>query len=299
MEQIYFRKVEEVLQNFPSEWSRNYFTNKYNVKINYEEPISKNLSGSYDHDASIITIYSDEAFPHELFHMAFRDENKISKRIWKDLDIYFGNGMSFIKYQNGEKSFYNRGITEGMAEYLSRKCSSETGHKLEYFFVDLLISIYGEEILKYPLQNDPVGLLADERFFNIIDFSKKLDLLHFCQEEILLVINFKSTFEKILKTEKKEEVYHIMEMIDTNRKNYKTSIVSLFESIIEEYKNSQNPIIDKDTFIKKLEEIFNNHEYNIAFGFDDNDYSVRNEITKIINEFQKDKKLKLIKKSKK
>jgi len=72
-----------------------------------------------------------------------------------------------------------------------------------------------------------------------------------------------------------------------NRKSYKTSIPALFESIIEEYIHCQSPMIDKEDFVKKMEDIFKNPSYLIAFGFDDNDYSLKEEVTKIIGEFKK------------
>lgn len=295
MEQVYFKKVEEVLQNFPSEWSKNYYANKKNLKINYEEAFSKNFSGSYDHDTNMITIFSKDALPHELFHMAFRDEEKISKKIIENSDFYYANGVSFFRYQNDEKIFYNKGLTEGMTEYLSRKCSFEEGHSFEYFFTNLLISIYGEEVLKYSFQNDPIGLLIDERFSDIFYFLKQLDLLAFCVDEIIFVSNFKSTLENVLKTGKEKVAQQIMEMIDTNRKNYKTSIVSLFESIIEEYIHCQSPMIDKDSLIQKLEEFFKEPSYLTAFSFDDSEYSVKEEVTRIIQEF-KNQDLKRLKK---
>jgi len=107
----YFEIVESVLKNFPSEYSKNYYANKANITITVEEPINKMIGGYYIHDINYIIIYNQECLPHELFHMSFRDKNKIDKKIWDDVDLYYENGVSY-RYKN---KVCHKCLTEGFA----------------------------------------------------------------------------------------------------------------------------------------------------------------------------------------
>lgn len=293
----YFEMVENVLQSFPVEYSKNYFTNKENLRIEYKEEGIGSLGAIYDHNENYIHIYKTDSLVHELFHMSFRDKDKVNQRIFENKDIFYDNGIVVKKYHNNKIIRFNKGITEGFAEYLSRKCSKTTGTDLPYYFVDLLISIYGEDILKYPLLNDPIGFLSDKRFYDIINFSKWLDNLDNCINNILITNVYRDNLEEIFKKIDKEEVQKILKNIGDNMLLYKKSITSLFELIMNEYKNCVNPNISKEEIIQRIEKFLIDSNYNIAFGFDNSEYSVIERITELIEGMKKNKKIIKTKKS--
>lgn len=282
----YYKKVENILENFPLEYRKNYIDNKKTVIIKHKKEIWKSIGGSYDNDTNTITIYKEKSYPHELFHMAFRDSKKVGKKIWEDYEIYYENGISYSKYENNTKVCYNQGLTEGFAEYLSRKCCENKGQNFNYFFTDLLISIYGEDILKYPLQNDPKGLFLDDRFVDMFEFSKNLDRLDEAIDIIQLLANCKETFEKIFKVNDKKDIQEFRGILKRTKQKFKSSPILLFKSIINEYKHCLNPKINKENFTNKLEAFLSESEYSVAFTFDNDKYSVKEEITKIINKFK-------------
>lgn len=283
----HYKMVEGVLKEFPVECRRNYIMNKENVTIKKKrKPCWKNITGTYNNEKNEITIYQSSSLPHELFHMAFRDKEKVGKKLWEDKDMYYDNGVSYATYKNGMKLLHHQGLTEGFAEYLSRKCCDCRGQDINYFFVDLLISIYGEDILKYPLQNDPKGLLLDERFFDIFEFSRNLDGINDAEDIIQMIATRKETFEEILTSNNKEDILKFREIFIRTEQKFKFSHISLFKSIINEYEYCPNPMINRKDFTNKLETFLNDPAYKIAFGFDDNKCSVREKVTEIINEFK-------------
>lgn len=283
----YYTVVESVLKNYPKEYMSNYIKNKKTVKINYEESIVKTVTGSYDNELNEIFYSQEASLPHELFHMSFRDEEKVEKKIFEDSCKFYSNGVSFYEYIDGNKITYAEGVTEGFAEWLSKKCISGKGRILEAFFIDLLISIYGEEIIKYPLNNDPIGFIEDERFFDILNFIAVLDILCDAKDSISLMVSFKDIFEK--PPESKEEAKEIFFHIKRIRNRYKKSIIKLFQSIINEFINCKIPNINKQDFINKLLVFLNDSTYLIAFVFDDLECSVKNEVKSIIDNFSQNK----------
>jgi len=92
MEEV-FEKVENILRNYPSEFSKNYFDNKKTVKIKEEKQVIKNNCGYYDNDKNEIGYSNFETLPHELFHMAFRDKTKINKKIMPNGDMIINQGI--------------------------------------------------------------------------------------------------------------------------------------------------------------------------------------------------------------
>ena len=156
-----YKLVEDVLKDFPKEYRKNYEDNKQDVIIKKENTVINKHFGKYNHDENIITIYNEESLPYELFHMAFRDRNRLNQELFND-DFVYDNGV--IYYDVLKEQTNGAGLNEGFAEYLSRKCCSLKGHNLEYYFVNLLIQIYGEDILKYPLNNDSFKFYIDNRF---------------------------------------------------------------------------------------------------------------------------------------
>jgi len=291
MVQKYYKMVEKILQNYPEEWIKNYYINKQDLVIVFADEISELASGMYDNEKNTIKLCNIEALPHELFHMAFRDKTKINKKIMPNGDMYYGNGVSGKIIKDGKKMSVNKGMTEGYIGYLLKKCGIFKGKSFYYFFVDLLISIYGEEILKYPFLNDPIGLLEDERFNDIANFYTQFNKLKEYSDSIILVVNCKSSFDKLFESDDIEMQEKTIKTMETTMINFKKSIISLFEIIINEYKNCDKPNISKNEFIKKLEEFLKDFEYEAAFGFDDDEFSVKENTINIIDEFKNDKHL--------
>lgn len=286
--EYYFEIVEKVLKEFPLECSRNYYDNKDEVTIIEKEIIVDSLYGNYNNENNSINIYFEESLPHELFHMAFRDKRKVGKKVWPDDEVFYSNGVSFEKINDGHKIFYQQGLTEGFAEYLNRKCCNNYGQEFNYFFIDLLISIYGEEILKYPLQNNPKGFLLDERFYDIFSFSKSLDSLEESKQVIQLISSCKDTFEKILKIGTKGDCRSVLKIMDNTKENFRLSIISCFKNIINEYDNCKKPNIIREEFAKKMELFLLDSSYKMAFVFDDKKISVKDNVKILIDNFKKD-----------
>jgi len=278
MEEV-FEKVENILRNYPSEFSKNYFDNKKTVKIKEEKQVIKNNCGYYDNDKNEIGYSNFETLPHELFHMAFRCKDNLGNKIAEDIELYYGNGVSFIGYINDEPQYYHLALTEGFAEYLSRKCSIFKGHAFNYYFTNLLIFIYGEDILKYPFTNDPHGLIMDDRFFDIIEYSKQLEALYDATKAYNILDMTKDFFSDI---KDKEQLIFIYQR---TKSNYTSSIINLFKCIINEYINYPKNL-NKEQFIAMLEDFLENPDYDNAFAFDD-EYNVKDELISLINEFKK------------
>ena len=281
---IYFEKVESILSKFPISWQKNYYQNKRSLIIEYKKREIRTTSGCYDHQKNIITIYdkNNDASVHELFHMSFRDEKKVNCEI--NNGMFYGNGVALVNTIGEKQCLY--GLTEGFAEYLSRLThTTAKGHPLEYFFTDLLISIYGEEILEYPFNNDPLGLMKDTRFYHLSRFTKGLDKLFDCEKGFTLISYLKEDIEHTLQ-ENWEDGRQIIEFIEHNMKNYHQSIVDLFDSVIEEYLiNSQNNM-KKDLFVQKLSSFLTNSDYKIAFSFDDKEHILKKKIHSYIQLIQ-------------
>ena len=287
----YFTLVEEVLSNFPLECRKNYYENKKILKINMEETVCEKIYGDYDHDENIITLYRIEALPHELFHMAFRDSKKVNRKIYDDCDMVYGNGVSFSTYCNEKKIIMAKGFTEGFAEYLSRKCSVYEGKTYQYYFVDLLISIYGEDIVEYPLRNDPVGFFADSRFLDISKINIALDKLDTASSGIILVSTFKDTINDVFKDGSVEDKTTFSKLIVSVRTDFKDSIVELFELMIDEYNHCKCPKISKEEFYQKMNMFLTDSRYSIAFVLDDKYFSISDELKMMFKKFRRKNKI--------
>lgn len=282
IERIY-ELVENVLNEFPEECKKNYEENKKDVIIKREDIITKNLFGSYSHKKNIITLYNDESLAHELFHMAFRDRNKLNVELFYDTNLIYDNGVSY--YNRLLEHINGMALTEGFAEYLSRKCCSLKGKNNEYYFVNLLIKIYGEEIIKYPLTNDSLNFYQDDRFNNIHDIRIALDSLLENERGIILCNHFYEELIDNLKNNKHvKETYNAMKNIT---KCYVESIKKLFELMILEYTNCLNPKISLDDFIELLNDFLINNDYQVVFEVAKIDnYPLRENIEEIIKKFK-------------
>lgn len=281
----YFELVERVLEKFPSECEKNYYENKKSVIIESKEKYIKSIYGDYDHEKNEINLYQESALTHEAFHMAFRDKDKVNKKVYEDKYIYYENGISYSIIKNGKKNIRGKGLTEGFAEYLSRKCGVIKGQDIFYFFTNLLILIYGEDIIYYALKNDPVGFYSDSRFFDIFEYSNQLDYLIDCTDTIKIIANCKETFTNIFNSDDEEEKQKVAQNIYEIREGFKKSIIELFKLIIDEYINCSNPKIEKEQFIDKLLLFINNEENVKYFIFDDSSVSLKKELKKIIKSF--------------
>jgi len=282
-----FEKVEKVLDSFPIECRQNYYNNKKKLKINRKLDISSTVYGEYNHDKNIITLYRDSALSHELFHMAFRDKKKLRKKLYRGSVLYISNGISVQNIKT--KGMGGVGLTEGFAEYLARKCCNTKGHQYLYLFTDLLISIYGEDILYYPLKNDMIGFILDKRFLSVSKLSSSMDDLLYYSDVIKYVSRNSEVIEKTFETNTKEKNIEIGKALDTLKKSFGKTIIELFNKIIDEYNNCVNPKISKDDFINKILDSINSNDYCAFFILDYEDGTIKEEIEKIIESFKKSK----------
>lgn len=282
-EEIY-NSVEQTLSKFPTSWQKNYYQNKNNLKIISKKGEIRSISANYEHEKNIITIYNQnmKSLPHELFHMAFRDKDKIEKELTNG--IIYSNGVSFKNIT--EEIIYLKSITEGFAEYLSRFSTPYKGHNIEYFFINLLISIYGEEILEYPLKNDPLGFLKYDQFTDIFTFSKNLDCYNTSIEEIQIILYMKDELTKKIKEDKNTGI-EIISLMEHNIETFNKSIINTFNSITNEYLSCKNPKIENSLFIKKLTSFLTDNDYAICFSLHEDKFNVRKELIKSIEYVKK------------
>lgn len=275
--------VERVLAKYPDSWSVNYYKNKEDVVFKYDKNKSNFRFADYDNEENIITVYGNnyEAIYHELFHMAFRDREKVNKLFTND--TLFGNGVCFRNRENNQK--YLVGIVEGFAEYLSRFCTNAYGHTIEFFFVDLLTSIYGEEILEYSLKNDPEGFIMDERFHNIMGIGANLDSYTYAADEIKIMLNFRELLDTSMKNDS-SNCHLILNHIRKIMELYNSSIINSFNSLIEEFRACSNPQISKTAYIDKLALLLEDSNYEIAFGFKNIGSDVGKSLQKSLDEFK-------------
>ena len=285
----YYRKVEEVLSLFPEECRKNYYDNKKTLEIKKMEVDVPTITGDYDHEDNIIEFKKEEAIPHELFHMSFRDKDKVGKKLFPDSDFIYSNGIAYKYMIEDELQITGKGLVEGFAEYLSRKCCSYIGHQYLYFFTDLLISIHGEDIINYPLKNDVKGFYEDSRFFDIFEVVRALDEVEMQVGILKRIVNDRKIIEKYMEVATHEEKLSLSKAIVASRVGFKKSIVDAYKVIIDEYENSLNPQISKKDFIIKLTEFFNNSDYNLVLMFDKYDFSLTDKIKSMIADFKESK----------
>lgn len=279
MENIYFKKVEEILDLFPVECRKNYYENKKTLKIKVEKSNGER-EGFYDVYKNEITLYNIDVLPHELFHMAFNNKDKLDKKIYKDLNVYFSNGIECIMEKDGNECLYGGALNEGFVEYLSRKCSSLRGYVYYYYFADLLISIHGEDILKYAFCNNFKSFINDKRFFDIGSLYKELENL---SRKIKFQKNLIDLFDGTQEIIKNEE--EVLKEFYVNEYLLRKSIFNLFKIIIDEYKNCCKPILLKEEFINKLFNFLIDSDYECVFICDNNIFNLKDELCLLIDEF--------------
>lgn len=291
MYENYFEKVEEVLDTFPEDCRINYYENKKKLKIEHPDKIFKRIFAYYDNETNEIQIHNnDEAIPHELFHMACRDPKKVGKKIFDEHNWTYSNGIAIKREYKGEIIVKGKGITEGFVEYLSRKCDDLKGHQDLFYFVDLLISIYGEELIHYVLKNDPIGFIDDGRFNDIWHFYEELDNLDEISDGIGIIHDYKESINVIFNSDDGNKKQKLFDIIRNVRFGFKKSIIELFKIIIDEYNNCNNPKISKEEFTQKLISFVKDPNREHYFLLDDDEISMLKEINILIEEFSKGKK---------
>lgn len=276
----YFEMVEKLLSNYPVLWQKNYYQNKLDLVIEHEKQEIESISADYEHEKNKITIYgnNDASIVHELFHMSFRDKDKVGKEI--DKSIIYENGVCFKDVENDQKHLNS--LTEGFVEYLTRLCQpTSTGHAVEYFFIDLLISIYGEDILEYLFCNDPLGFIMDSRFYNMVGFTEALDNYYFCAKEVIIASYMRKNLEEIMNKNEMSRK-QIIECIGQIINRLNEAIPKAFNAIIEEYFSYSKRKIEKDLFIAKLSSFLTNPDHMPIFVFD-KDCVVRKKIQSSID----------------
>lgn len=283
--ELYYKKVEQVLDGFPLDCRYNYDANKESVKINFVAPIVDKLYGTYNNEDNIIDVYKEDALVHELFHMSFRDPNKANQKIYEDEDIKYSNGIAFSFMSDDEKIVYGKGIVEGFVDYLLKK-TGDNKKSFQYFFIDLLISIYGEDILEYAFRNDPVGFYSDKRFVDIHKFSRGLDKLYSEQQAIKLLSQFRKSYDNVFENGTIEEKQKCSKLIFEIRYNMKNAIIEMFNLIISEYNGCEESKISYIEFYKKLEEFFVDEDYSFIFYLDDKYLSMKDELEMIMRKFK-------------
>lgn len=263
--------------------AKNYYENKKDLVTKYEKMGIRSVSADYSHENNIITIYGNhnDSTPHELFHMSFRDREKVGKEITEG--VIYGNGVCFKDTENDRKHL--EGTVEGIAEYLTKKCTSTiNGHSVEYFFIDLLIGIYGEEILEYAFLNDPFGFIMDNRFYNIINFTKSLDAYNFSAQEIQITSYLKKDIEEAIQNDEVTRK-ELCKCLDATINRLRESLPRLFDAIIEEYLSYNKCQMEKDLFVAKLSSFIPNQDHAPLFVFDE-DYLVRKKIRDSIDKIK-------------
>lgn len=263
-------KVEEILSKFPERCRNNFYLNLKTLKIN-EEHSNTNVLGNYNPLTNTITLYDDTSLHHELFHMAFHNPNNYGKEVGDK--EYTDNGIS-LKQGN---IIFGHALTEGFAEYLNRKCKSNKGKHFEYYFADLLISIYGEEILEYPLENNPIDFLENEKFNNILEYINNLDQLEELFTNVKFIAASETVIKEIINKKDNDIINNFKELIYSTKIGIPSITLKLFNIIITEFNSYQNPNISSKKFIEKIEEFCYNEDYIAVFRLSSNN-TLKNEI---------------------
>lgn len=285
----YYEIVENKLNEFPVECRKNYYDNKKDITIHYKQNNKKKKEIIYSYKNNKISVYKEDNLIQALFYMSFRDREKVGQTILQDLDIdiLYDNGVACRK----GGIIRNKGLTQGFAEYLANSCTKKEPSTINGYFVDLLISIYGEDIIRYPLLNNPVDFFTDKRFFEIFKFCDQLDIFNTCKINMGLVNDYRDEYIEILNNEEKTTIEEMYKILENTISEYKISIVRLFECIINEYKNCNNSNIEFDVFIEKLENFVSRQEFISAFTYDNEEYSVRENIVQLIDSLKNEKRV--------
>lgn len=242
-------QVEKVLSEFSKEAQINYYINKETLKIGMCKKL-ENALGTYDAYDNVIRLARNESFEHELFHMAFNNRNKYLTEIRPS--IFLGNGVTYIE-ENGKT--HGMGLTEGLAESLAVKSKNNSkGRFFQYQIINILVSIYGNEVYEFALKNDPIGFYE---FFsnNIETIRDSLDLY----TEILSTVN--SLSEKNKEKELEEYEKNVIRQVF---KVYVPNIIyECINGIINEYNVCENPNITRIELQKQIKDILSSEKFEV------------------------------------
>lgn len=126
----------------------------------------------------------------------------------------------------------------------------------------------------------------DNRFCDITHLGANLDIFYHTTKEIHLILHFRDTLEKAMQENDKTRKL-ILDMMSANMKLFNSSIIDGFDSIITEFRESENPKVSKDVFINKLSLILTDPIYRVAFGFKNIGCDVGNSLQKSLDEFKR------------
>lgn len=247
------KNVEKVINTFSEECRKNFYKNIKTLKIEKVDYLKNSTAtGLYNSKENKILYVNEECIEHELFHMACNSGEK--RKIEKLENVYVLNGIEL--YSEEENEIYNRGLNEGFIESLARKSNGNSKDEcFELFIVGLLADIYGEEIYKFVLTNDPIGFY---RFcsINVLYLSSTLDIYDKSLDAIDIVRNSKTT--EVNGKTKKEHAEILMNIVLEN-------VIESLKYIILEYKTIENPNITKEELKEKIELYYKNKSF-LAFG---------------------------------
>lgn len=272
--------VKKILLSFPERCRINFNENLRTLEIKFNQDSGASILGNYNPSENIITLNEKSALCHELFHMSFNNSNSYNKEIEKG--YFIDNGIS-LKRKNG---IFGHALTEGFAEYLSRKCKKNKGKQFEFYFSNLLISIYGEEILEYALENDPMGFISDERFNNIVEYMVSLDLLGELLNNIMFIAKSGEILKLAVEKNDNNMIDEYKKLISDTKDSIPVVISNLFNIIINEYNLCNQPKVSKDEFIKNITEFFQGEDYNMLFRLCDS-VELKGKVENIISQMLK------------
>lgn len=243
----HFKNVESVLAKFPKEAQVNYYRNKKTLIIDDVTCLANSLA-EYSPKYNRIKLVDKKVLEHELFHMAFNDRENLGKEIKPN--IYLNNGVSYVEGKNNKEC--GIGLTEGFAESLARKSKTETfGREFQCCIVNILISIYGEELYFFPLKNDPVG------FYNYC--SQSIYSIRDCLD---LYTEVSSHVGEIIKKFNSNGIddFEVANLITCCKKIIPAAILGSIKNVISEYNNCSSPKVTKLELKKQIEEILSTEE---------------------------------------
>ncbi len=238
---------EELLLQFSYQAQFNYYINKVTLEIYIDDELGY-LDGGYNSYKNIINLSDENVLLHEIAHMAFNNKNEINKKI--SSKYIKKNGIIF-KFK---KDYYGKGINEGFAESLARRAGKiPNTRSFEAYIVNLLVSIYGDEIYEFPLKNDPIG------FYN------------YCSENIINLVTaldtYTNSFEYAasvvydMNKNKKLSKRFVRKSLSCFEATFPSAIINSIISIINEYNCCDNPRITRLEFKKEIENLFDDENF--------------------------------------
>lgn len=241
---------EKLLSQFSEEAQMNYYKNKQTLEIYTVDNLGY-FDGGYDSHSNEINLLNEDALLHELAHMAFSNKDEINKKV---IQRYIKKNGIILKRKN---STFGIGINEGFAESFARRAGKIPNMRsFEAFIVNLLVTIYGEEIYEFPLKNDPAGFY-NYCSQNIVYLASALDTYTNNSEYAAGVVYVLNNDIKVSKRFLKKSMAHF-------EISYPSSIINTIICIINEYKSCDNPKVTRIEFKEELEKFFDDESFKEA-----------------------------------